>query len=374
MIVIKDELEVQEYDNELKTILQLSVTDLENRFSVDKTLLKLYGSFFEKEVCATLNKVSQGLRFFNKFEQASAHAFPDIFAKILEKKWFGIEVKTSQNDWKCFGNSIFESTRIDNLDDRIYVFFGRFSDSLQCRWAKYDECIDNINITHSPRYQINMDVKDNPALSVFSKMDTTYYDFHKSNTHKRMESVRKFKREGIGQDIALWWLPDHESSPSKEDDEKLLIKLFSSLDNSKKGEIRHTAMALFPEVFSSNGHIKYSRIPTWLASQYGVVTGNVRDLFTAGGKVEVIFKERKYKIPRICWHIKPGAIQIQKVIFSLSQDEIHLKWEFLKKEIPIKNDEKILFWIDAVSSFLIKQKTMPANFPIKEWLLEVFNK
>jgi hypothetical protein len=59
-------------------------------------------------------------------------------------------------------------------------------------------------------------------------------------------------------------------------------------------------MALFPEIFSNKGRKKYIHLPTWLASQYGVVMGNIRDLFTAGGQYDFIFKGDKFKIPKIC--------------------------------------------------------------------------
>jgi hypothetical protein len=368
MIVLKD---INEYESELQAILTLSVDRLQESFKSNDQLLKLSGILFEREVCRTLNEFSVGYSFHNKFEQASTLAFPDLYVKILENKWFGVEVKTSQGDWKCFGNSIFESTRLPNLDDRIFVFFGKFSPSkLECRWAKYDECIDNINITHSPRYQINMDIKDDPSLSVFSKMKITYLDFYKSDISERMEYVRKFKRQGIGQDIALWWLPDHET-PNVNDEEKLLIKLLSSLSNHKKAEIRYSAIALFPEIFSKNQN-KYSNLLVWLASRYGVVTGNLRDLFSAGGQYDIHFNGLNYRIPKICKHLQLDRDNVIKIITSSDKDELASKWNLDINLIPEKSGERVSLWIGEVVSYLKQQPTMPVEFPLLKWLTSIY--
>jgi len=370
MIIIKN---IESYNIELQEILNSAVAALHEKSKRDESLLKLSGIAFEKVVCDTLNSISINTAFYEKFEQSTALAFPDIYVKILENKWFGIEVKTSQGDWKCFGNSIFETTRIENLEDRIYVFFGRFSKSaLECRWAKYDECIDNINITHSPRYQINMDIKGNPQNSVFAKMEITYLDFSNSNATNRMDYVRKFKRKGLGQNAALWWLPDNDS-PNNDDEEKLVIKLFKSLSQGKRQEIRSSAMAFFPEVFSNDQLTKYSRILTWLASHYGVVTGSLRDEFSAGGKFEVDFKGNKFKLPRICFHLNSGVKQIQESIYNSTIEDLTYRWQ-LSSDVSFSNQEqKLIFWIGKTAENL-KQQSIPDDFPIIDWLNSLFLK
>lgn len=368
MIVLKDIIDA---DNKLQEILTLAVEAIENKSVTTNSLLKLSGIAFEKVVCDVLNAVSLNTVFHNNFVQSGAHTFPDIYNKIFENNWFGVEVKTSQKDWKCFGNSIFETTKLENLEDRIYVFFGNFSQiSLKCRWAKYDECIDNINITHSPRYQINMDIKNNRSLSVFSQMDTTYLNFSSREGHEKMDFLRKFKRKGLGQDVALWWLPDHEGH-TKEDEEKLIIKLFSSLKPQKKNEIRNAAIAFFPEIFSKKNS-KYFRIPTWLASEYGVVMGNIRDLFSSGGGWDVAFNGEQYKIPRICSYIYEGRKTIKALIINTPQEELLLKWKISNALEFTTGDEKLNYWIEKVGDYLKEQKTMPSVFPVNLWLKSLF--
>ncbi|WP_426581851.1 hypothetical protein [Mucilaginibacter sp. R-33] len=368
MIIVKD---IEAYTSELQNILSLAVKRITEESVYQPDLLKLSGSLFERVVCETLNRVSADSIFENKFEHSSAHAFPDIYAKILENKWFGIEVKTSQGDWRCFGNSIFESVKIENLEDRIYVFFGKFSSNLlECRWAKYESCIDNINITHSPRYQINMDIVDKPDLSIFSKMDTSYVDFSTSDINKRMELVRSFKRKGLGQNVALWWLPDHQE-PNEDDEKKLVIKLLSDLPKVNREIIRNQAMAFFPEIFSNNSKTKYSQVLTWLASQHGVVTGHLRDEFTSGGKWQMSFNDKAYALPKICLYLYEGRKQIKEYIQSALPDDLEQKWK-LQENVLKNNPGRLQLWINIVSINLTQLNTMPQNFPIQTWLSLIF--
>ncbi len=115
------------YEAELQEILNRTVSDIQKKVENDKSIYELGGILFEKEVCKSLNTVSKGTNFHKKFEQTSKHAFPDLIARIIDNHWYGVEVKTSQKSWKCFGNSIFEGTKLPNLDDRIYIFFGKFT-------------------------------------------------------------------------------------------------------------------------------------------------------------------------------------------------------------------------------------------------------
>jgi len=345
---------IENLDSELKTILEKSIIGLEDKLSyADKS--KVSGTAFEKEVCQALNEHSAGTHFHSKFEQASSHSFPDVYNKVLENDWYGVEVKTSQSGWKCFGNSIFESTRINNLEDRIYLFYGNFHDKLRCRWSKYDESIETINITHSPRYHINMELSlDKERDTIFDKMSISYKEFIRTDTQTRMEYVREFKRRELGKDAALWWLPKGDNSTDSFDD-NLRIKLLSSLNAKEKNFIRCKSIVLFPEIFNSN----YENVLVWMASEYGVVTGSLRDLYSAGGKHSVMIKGSSERIPRIYGHVELNIELIKSLIDSLSSFEIYNYWTQAKEP-----ENKILYWIDKV-------KTYSNVLNIELWLNEI---
>lgn len=368
MIVLKD---IEVYKVELQKLLTLATVEIHDKSIIDERLLKLSGIAFEKVVCDTLNSLSKSTGFDKEFEQSTAHSFPDLFAKVLEEKWFGVEVKTSQSDWKCFGNSIFETTKKLYYDDRIYVFFGKFSiNELECRWSKYEECVDNINITHSPRYQINMDIKNRSEDSVFKKMDISYVDFSNSDAVTRMDFVRKYKRKGLGQNAALWWLPSDDKL-NNDDEQKLVIQLFNELDKGKKIDIRSAAMVNFLEIYT-NKTVKYNRIPTWLASQYGVVMGNIRDLFTAGGQEEILFLNKKYLLPKICVHLHQNSKQILAVLENSNSEDLSANWN-LSSRVNISDFEsKLNYWLSQVGNNLKDLRGMPKGFLVEDWLESLF--
>ncbi|WP_212744209.1 hypothetical protein [Maribacter sp. ACAM166] len=59
-----------------------------------------------------MTDLAVGSEFENSIELIGGQKFPDIVAK----KFYGIEVKTTtQNHWKTTGNSVLESTRVDDV-------------------------------------------------------------------------------------------------------------------------------------------------------------------------------------------------------------------------------------------------------------------
>lgn len=103
----------------------------------------------------------------------SGAKFPDIQAE----KYYGVEVKTtSTNTWKSIGSSIVESTRIEDVS-MIYMLFGKLGgDYAEFRCKPYEECLDNISLTHQPRYQIDMEL-DKKTGEYLSKDEIDYDDF-----------------------------------------------------------------------------------------------------------------------------------------------------------------------------------------------------
>ena len=91
----------------------------------------------------------------------SGAKFPDIQAE----RYYGVEVKTTKSDsWKSVGSSIVESTRIEDVS-MIYMLFAKLGgDFVEFRCKPYEECLDNISLTHQPRYQIDMELKENKHL------------------------------------------------------------------------------------------------------------------------------------------------------------------------------------------------------------------
>lgn len=282
----------------------------------------LGGAQFERQLLDVLQDLSKDTVFENTFEITGKNSFPDIVSQIQENKWLGIEVKTSKADWTCFGNSIFEGTRIKDVQD-IYIFFAILSETVKCRWGAYEDCIETINITHSPRYQINMALLDDKKSNVFAVMGLDYDGFRCLSHSEAMSYVRKLKREQYGADIALWWLPENEEEEGNE--KKLEFKTLSELSQADSKTIKADCLAMFPEIFG-NSSAKFNRVTKWLASEYGVVSHALRDNFSAGGRVSVSYKGRQLDCPRIIQTVLDHKNEIRGVFDSSSLERVVQFW------------------------------------------------
>lgn len=209
----------------------------------------------------------------------SGHAFPDIVAE----QYYGIEVKSTKADhWTSTGSSIVESTR-NNLVENIYMLFGKLGGKppeFRCR--PYQDVLYDIAVTHSPRYLINMELQD--GETIFDKMNTSYDEFRSTENNIAIvrdyykEKAKKAKRQEMP-----WWI-------SSEDDEKpvnFTLRLWNSVNADERKVLTSYCLILFPEIWmpEANSRTKYNQASLWLCSFAQVIFPNIRDAFTAGGKV-----------------------------------------------------------------------------------------
>ena len=115
-----------------------------------------------------MTKFLIGTPFENSIELISGQRFPDIIAN----KYYGVEVKTTiKNHWTTTGNSVLEGTRVDGIE-RIYMLFGKMVSPIEFKCRPYEECLSEVVVTHSPRYLINMDLKE--GNTIFDKLKIPY--------------------------------------------------------------------------------------------------------------------------------------------------------------------------------------------------------
>ena len=125
----------------------------------------------------TLGIVKELAHTYNLDEKAiqlnKRQAFPDIVAGEA----YGVEVKQTKEDrWSSTGSSIVESTRSKGID-RIYLLFGKMGGNPEFKCRPYEECMEDIAVTHSPRYRINMELE--PGQTIFDKMKISYEELRK---------------------------------------------------------------------------------------------------------------------------------------------------------------------------------------------------
>ena len=206
----------------------------------------------------------------------SGQRFPDIVAETF----YGVEVKSTNKDhWTSTGSSIIESTRQD-LVERIYMLFGKLGGEIaEFRCRPFQDVLSEIAVTHSPRYLIDMRL--NEGETIFDKMGVEYDSFRTSP--ESIDIVRKYYREKARKENRYempWWITMQDEAHS------FNIRIWNSIPAHEKLHLRALCLILFPELLTpKSSWTKYNNASLWLCSRYQIVHPNIRDVFSAGGRI-----------------------------------------------------------------------------------------
>lgn len=315
------------------TILELNLSAKES----SKKLETLIGRNLEPYVKDLMTELAVGTEFENSIELIGGQKFPDIIAK----KYFGIEVKTTtQNHWKTTGNSVLESTRVDNVE-RIYLLFAKLADPIEFRCRPYEDVLSEVVVTHSPRYLIDMNLEE--GNTIFDKINLPYDVLRKRDNVIR--PIVDYYKSKLNSGEELWWMDaENNSKPSN-----IVIKIWNNIAPQEKQLLKSKAMVYFPELFG-NSNDKFGRLAIWLVTREAVVCPNVRDLYTAGGKSDFEFQNKIFKdIPRIILNLFTNAMQCAEIILETSAFELSEYWGFATTE-----SSKLIDWIKKVDTHIKK--------------------
>lgn len=285
----------------------------------------------------------------------SGQRFPDIVAE----KYFGIEVKsTKENHWTSTGSSIVETTRVEDVDD-IYMLFGKLGGTVpefKCR--PYKDVLSDIAVTHSPRYLINMELDKEDTI--FFKMGTTYDEFRLSPDN--ISQVRKYYRERAKELKRVempWWI----TSDNVETAHSFNIKLWNTLELQEKRELQAKCMILFPEALDpTKSKTKYNNTTLWLCSYNQVVNPNIRDLYSAGGKITSVDGKRlETPVAQVFNIIVDYADSIKKILEHLTADMEMMIMEY--NPVLLASDDPYEEWLKVCCTFAEEE-----NVPLREWI------
>ena len=300
----------------------------------------------EKEVLSAMKEQCKGTSFLpDDIQLVSGQRFPDIIAS----KHFGVEVKsTKENKWVSTGSSIVESTRIEDVN-HIYMLFGKLGGKpIEFKCKPYYNCLYDIAVTHSPRYLIDMEITQ--ERTIFSKMGIEYDKFRLSEDP--ISTVRSYYLEKIKKEKRMampWWIGSETvTSPT--------LRLWSgrSLDQEKQNIYKAQLLILFPTEICNSNH---DRAPLWLCIRHSIINTHFRDLFTAGGQVQIencccpaIIK----RILRVAPIVKQILLE-ESLLFDIKDNNPDL---FYAKD-------KYAYWVLQVS------KQYPQIKQLKNWLMEI---
>jgi len=293
---------------EFESLLDSAVNKLSTTIRV---LGKMSNEDFEEAVANAMNESATGTPFDGHIERTAPRDFPDITAGVI----YGVEVKkTSKDEFKTTGNSVFEQARVDGVE-HIYLVMANPKKAI---WRTYDSVLENIVVTHSPRYAINAEC----AETVFERMETDYESFRNLSQEKKMGLIR-----GLYKDSSLWWLLVDAGGT-------LPWRFWSGLSPEDKQALRIQALILCPEGLSKSLE-KFHNVAV-LAISKGIVIPNVRDIFTAGGSVTI----DGTKMPHIMGHVRDGKDDLRNFCITADTEMLAAFWGVSIPSDPAKRWER----------------------------------
>ena len=294
---------------------------------------KRSGKPLENDVYWAACEAAKGTPFEGSIQLVSGASFPDIIAH----KYYGIEVKsTEKNHWTSTGSSILESTR--NADvSRIYLTFGKLGKPVKFLSRPYEECLSGIAVTHYPRYLIDMRLKKGDTI--FDKMGISYDELRIMDNP--VAPVSKYYKNQLKPGETLWWAQNETESTIPP-----TVKIWSVLPMDKQNEFRALAYALCPEILGPGSSKKYNRFALWLVIKQGIVCTNIRDIFSAGGQVNLRTKEGvNYRMPAAFGRIHRYHDLIKNTIYDADVELFKEYWN-----TPNINNDRLSQWIELAAS------------------------
>lgn len=352
-------IDIQRANEAFAKLMSDTEARLNKASHINPTFFKnLTPSQLEQESCEIIKEACCDSPFNpEKVILVSGHSFPDIVAE----SYYGIEVKsTKANHWTSTGSSIVESTR-DKLIDNVYMLFGKLGgDPPEFRCRPYSDVLSDIAVTHSPRYLINMQLKD--GETIFDKMNTTYDEFR--TTEDNIAKVRSYYRGKVqkGQEMPWWISSDDIDRPIG-----FTLKMWNSIHEDEKKRLTAFCLILFPEIWTpgANARTKYSQAALWLCSYAQVLCPNVRDIFSAGGQIKYVNgKQLAVPIPQVFKTIAYHMTEIRGILDYPSRETIELIRDFNEELLNKNSGSLFMSWLQ-----LLQEKV--GNYigmRLKEWI------
>lgn len=292
----------------------------------DEYYSKRNGTELEEDVFDALSRTAKRTPFEGTIQLVSGASFPDIVANRL----YGVEVKsTNKNHWKSIGSSILESTRIQDVE-RIYLTFGKLGAPVEFKSRPYEDCLSGISVTHYPRYQIDMELEK--GNTIFDKIGVPYDELRKMDNPVRPVSI--YYKSQLKPGESLWWANSDDLEQSVIPP---TVRLWSTTSPEEKERLTVCGYALFPEVLSLGGPKKYNRYALWLVTQRGIVNTNIRDSFSAGGKVCMRTKDGiNIAMPAAFGRIRKYHSLIEECLYETDEETLSEYWETRVEENRLK--------------------------------------
>ena len=156
-----------------------------------------------------------------------------------------------------------------------------------------------------------------------------------------------------------WWI----TSDNVDNAHSFNIRLWNSLDIWEKRELQTKCMILFPEALNpARSMTKYNSTTLWLCSYNQVINPNVRDLYSAGGKITHVNGNRlKYPVAQVFNIIVEYSDEIKALLHHPSTDLMMMIKDF--NPILLGKDDMYEAWLNICCDFAQEN-----GVPLREWI------
>jgi hypothetical protein len=236
------------------------------------------GARLEERVFEKMERLTSG----PKFQELRGRLFVTsglIFTCSGADKIYGVEVKSSKNDsWMTTDDIDFEGNGVRDVKN-VFLLFGKLSNPPEFRFRPYGECVGDVRVTHTPRYAIDMNLKTGDTF--FDKAGVTFDEFRSSGD--KMKTIKEYY-SGNNPKQHQWPFERDKGVPVN-------LVFFNDLSKSERAPLLVQGLVRFPELLASprgradGGMKKYERFTLWLLRERGIICHNIRDAFSAGGKL-----------------------------------------------------------------------------------------
>lgn len=296
----------------------------------------------EEDVFNAMVFCARDTDFDGNIKLISGARFPDIVVSDC----YGVEVKSARsNDWTSTGGSILESTRHPNVGC-IYLTFCKISEPVEFLSKPYESCLVEIAVTHYPRYKIDMRIPE--GETIFDKIGIPYDTLRAMDNP--IQPISQYYSSLLREGEQLWWAPDAQEEKSIPP----MVRTWSALPINLKDEYAACGLAYFPEIASEGNSSKYNRFSLWLITEKGIIHNNVRDTFSAGGRVKMrTSNEVLLTVPAVMGRISKHRDLIKNIIKEEQLSSLEKYWN-----INLVTQNPLTIWCHLIA----KNVSSSANY------------
>lgn len=214
----------------------------------------------------------------NLVNHHGGHAFPDV---SITGSGIGIELKGATSNRKFNGNSVVASTMLPNLKKIFLMYWIGNSGDIGCK--DYFDCVATPVVTHSPRFQLDIDLDKNSSMfgTEPGKVGAVDEVIFSSNGIDSEKIIKWMSDKAKRNNETPWWISTDESLPSGSTG----ITKFTNMPEDKKRYFLKCAFLSFPKILDKTSPTKYNGLFEWAIQTHSAYT--TRDDYSAGGQVSI---------------------------------------------------------------------------------------